>query len=323
MIVYQILKALHHLHKQEIVHRDLKPENVLISPRGTGARAILTDFGHAIKAVEAQGKRPRRMQTLCGTLDWVAPYAIFHPINRSSFNCCGSEIRGKNRLVRQPGYTKAVDMWSLGCLTTALITGTSIFVNTQDSEFRQDSTTAVTKAAAKCDLTVLDDSPTWQRVSSRAVGFVKQLLKLDESTRLSAERALKHEWFTDTKGKTTLEEAYSEMIKGWTRTTPGWDFIEDLGPYLDQKHCRSRFDFVPGKKSKPPSARQLSSRLPKNHSPAILKTPQKRRRSSSLDSAEAAIYAQAGKENKGFVTARMYGKAVAKKRFLLLQQQQR
>lgn len=244
----------------------------------------------------------------------------FPPDELIPFNGCGSEIRGKNRLVRQLGYTKAVDMWSLGCLTTALITGTSIFVNTQDSEFRRDSTTAITRAAAKCDLTVMDDSPVWQRVSSRAVDFVKQLLRLDESTRLSAERALKHEWFTDGKGKMTLEEAYSETIKGWTRSTPGWDFIEDLGPYLDQKLCRSRFDFSPGKSKQPsaPPVRQLSSCLPKNHSSAIPKAIQKRRRSSSsLDSAEAAVYAQVSMENKGFVTARMYGKAVVKKRLLL------
>ena len=72
-ITYQITKALQYLHKQSIVHRDLKPENVLLSSPNPGARAILTDFGQAIKPVVGKGTKSKRMQTMCGTLDWVAP----------------------------------------------------------------------------------------------------------------------------------------------------------------------------------------------------------------------------------------------------------
>lgn len=55
------------------MHRDLKPENVLMSSLRAGARIILADFGQAIKAALGPEARPRRMQTMCGTLDWVAP----------------------------------------------------------------------------------------------------------------------------------------------------------------------------------------------------------------------------------------------------------
>lgn len=62
-----------YLHDQEIVHRDLKPENILMSSASTAARAIITDFGQAIRA--AMGPQPdsRRMESLCGTVGWVAP----------------------------------------------------------------------------------------------------------------------------------------------------------------------------------------------------------------------------------------------------------
>ncbi len=43
-----------------------------MSPSTVGPRVILTDFGGAIKEV-GHGHRPRRMQTICGTLDFVAP----------------------------------------------------------------------------------------------------------------------------------------------------------------------------------------------------------------------------------------------------------
>lgn len=71
--MYQILEALRYLHQQDIVHRDLKPENILMSSTNAGARVILTDFGQAIKVAGDRRSQPKRMETLCGTLEWVAP----------------------------------------------------------------------------------------------------------------------------------------------------------------------------------------------------------------------------------------------------------
>ena len=44
-----------------------------MSPSAAGERVVLTDFGGAIKEVD-DGSRPKRMRTLCGTLDFIAPW---------------------------------------------------------------------------------------------------------------------------------------------------------------------------------------------------------------------------------------------------------
>lgn len=136
-------------------------------------------------------------------------------------------------------------MWSLGCLTAALLIGTSIFVDPQDAAYRTNSTAAITTAAAKCDLTKLDTDPLWEGVSCQAKDFVKQLVRLDENERLSAEQALKHPWFCEGSRKAFLQSSYEKAIEGWKPHRPGLDFIEDLdvliqGRRLSADFCKPR-----------------------------------------------------------------------------------
>lgn len=135
-------------------------------------------------------------------------------------------------------------MWSLGCLTSALLSGSSYFVNTQDSEYRRDSTAAVTKAAAECNLAGIDNDIDWEEVETLAKDFIKQLLKLDEKARLSAEQALEHAWFTDGSRRIFFQESYEKIISGWTRSTPGWDFIENLDLFIDARNPQSKVRYA-------------------------------------------------------------------------------
>ena len=70
----------------DVVRRDLKPENVLL---GADGHLCLTDFGLSKESVQDN----ELVHTFVGTTEYLAP-----------------------EILRQRGYTKAVDWWSLGVL---------------------------------------------------------------------------------------------------------------------------------------------------------------------------------------------------------------
>ncbi|KAL8638410.1 MAG: hypothetical protein Q9228_004432 [Teloschistes exilis] len=218
LIVFQVLKAVGYLHQNGITHRDLKPENILMSNTTAGARVVVTDFGGATRSIVrgAGNFKSRRMQTITGTANYLAP-----------------EIRGRNRLVQQPGYTKAVDMWSIGCVTAAMLIGRSAFVMSQASTGRQPSAATVINAAAKCDLGVLDDVDVWGEIDSAAKDFIKRLLVLDERSRLTADEAISHTWFTQERHGHRMAKRYDEAIASWKPCGTSWDFQENLDRFIN------------------------------------------------------------------------------------------
>ena len=218
-IVYQIIRAVQHLHQQQITHRDIKPENILMESTASYTRVVLTDFGSAIRATAGAGQS-HRMETITGTAHYLAP-----------------EVYENRKFGRQPGYTQAVDMWSIGCVTSALLTGGSAFAITQayHSNGRQDSTEALKEAAARCDLSDLDTKEIWLNVSAPAKTFIRSLIVLDERERLSAEKALGHEWFTEDGRRERFPQLYNRVISLWRPRTPGWDFSEKLDSFIDAR----------------------------------------------------------------------------------------
>ena len=135
------------------------------------------------------------------------------------------------RLQAKEGYTKAVDMWSLGCLITALFTGTSLFVNAGKVSFR-NPTMDIHLAAAKCDLSPLDCSPLWRHVDPRAKNLTKCLLVLDPEIRMTADEALQHPWFREGARKMDIEAFYNKVIASWKPTRPVEDLEEDLNVFI-------------------------------------------------------------------------------------------
>jgi serine/threonine protein kinase len=86
-ICEQLLCALVYCHELGILHRDIKPENILIDP--CRVRVQLADFGLARKIIFS---------------------------HRASLTIVTSPYRAPELLFGEKHYTKAIDMWAIGCV---------------------------------------------------------------------------------------------------------------------------------------------------------------------------------------------------------------
>ncbi|KAH9022947.1 CMGC/MAPK protein kinase [Lactarius hengduanensis] len=103
--VYQTLRALKSIHSAGIVHRDLKPANLLVN---ANCDLKVCDFGLArsVKASGAQGGKDIGMMT-----EYVATRWYRAPEIMLSFKM----------------YTKAIDIWAVGCILAEMLTGRPLF----------------------------------------------------------------------------------------------------------------------------------------------------------------------------------------------------
>jgi serine/threonine protein kinase len=126
---------------------------------------------------------------------------------------------GQTSKVKEIGYTKAVDLWSLGCVTVVLLTGGYPFFEAGSGEYSE-------RLASDCNLDVLEKSQSWRDVGTRPKAFVKGLLVLDERQRMTAKESLMHEWFTNDAHRTDFEELYRRTIRHWRPRMPKDPIIE-------------------------------------------------------------------------------------------------
>jgi serine/threonine-protein kinase CHEK2 len=96
----QICRGLKYLHDSKITHRDIKPDNILLVSNDTDSLVKISDFGLSKIIAEAD------MKTVCGTQLYVAPEIL----------------KNGNK-----GYSNKVDIWSLGCLLFAMLSGSVPF----------------------------------------------------------------------------------------------------------------------------------------------------------------------------------------------------
>ncbi|TWW72406.1 Serine/threonine-protein kinase D1 [Takifugu flavidus] len=103
-LVTQILVALRHLHFKNIVHCDLKPENVLLASADSFPQVKLCDFGFARIIGEKSFRR-----SVVGTPAYLAP-----------------------EVLRNKGYNRSLDMWSVGVIIYVSLSGTFPFNEDED-----------------------------------------------------------------------------------------------------------------------------------------------------------------------------------------------
>ena len=98
-LVLQIIQAVRYLHDFGIVHRDLKLENVMMSDSSNMGKPKIVDFGLA-KIIGPQETADEPF----GTLGYVAP-----------------------EVLKKKPYSFSCDVWSIGCIMYALLSGSLPF----------------------------------------------------------------------------------------------------------------------------------------------------------------------------------------------------
>ena len=158
VITEKILKALNHCHYKSIAHRDIKPENILYSSKDPHAEIKLIDFGLAKKS----DRYSNTYQTMVGTPFYIAPEVI------------------------DGDYTFACDLWSVGVVLHIMLSGRLPFAGSTDEEIFRN----IKKGH------ISFDDPVWEKVTPPARDLIGKLLEPDETKRLTAANALKHEWLS-------------------------------------------------------------------------------------------------------------------------------
>ncbi|KAJ3277051.1 Cyclin-dependent kinase 2 [Terramyces sp. JEL0728] len=180
---FQLLKGLCYCHSRRIIHRDLKPQNLLIDQHGM---LKLADFGLA----RAFGV-PLRSYTHEVVTLWYRPPEVL----------LGSKL-----------YSTSVDVWSVGCIFAEMVMKAPLFPGDSEIDqlfriFRILGTPSEEVWPGSTQLPDFKETfPHWSpkpfstvfpKLCDDGRDLMTQLLTYSPGHRISAKRALLHEYFKD------------------------------------------------------------------------------------------------------------------------------
>jgi len=172
-IMKKLVSTISYIHSLGVVHRDLKPENLLFTSMDDNADIKIVDFGFARFAPTDVDTR---MLTPCFTLPYAAPEVL----------------KMATRPGSQEGYSESCDIWSLGVILFAMLSGNAPFY----SRSRTDPTASIMQRIREGDFRMDGDS--WKQVSSGAKNLTKGLLTVDPRKRLAMDQLINSTWLAGT-----------------------------------------------------------------------------------------------------------------------------
>nr|CAB3265767.1 ribosomal protein S6 kinase alpha-5 [Phallusia mammillata] len=184
IILKQIVSAVAFMHSKSVVHRDLKPENIIfVHPREENNNDMtdvsqlhlkIIDFGFARTKVVNTAGVGMSLKTPVFTLQYAAPEVL----DTSNFAGGGSGV----------GYDESCDLWSIGVILYAMLSGEVPFVRNGKSLGASEIMCRIKKGEFSFD------SASWQNVSEEARQLVHGLLTVDPKERLKIKDLINNPW---------------------------------------------------------------------------------------------------------------------------------
>ncbi|OMJ72608.1 hypothetical protein SteCoe_28906 [Stentor coeruleus] len=150
----QILKGIQFLHENGIIHRDLKCDNILLDSSG---KIKLCDFGcsknYTDDLMESGG-----VMSVKGSLPWMAP-----------------------EVMKEGGYGRKADIWSIGCVVLEMLTAKPPWNGTENQVL------LMMKVLLYSEVPQIPNN-----ISQECKDFLTKCLQRDPSLRPTAQELLKH-----------------------------------------------------------------------------------------------------------------------------------
>ncbi|KAL4861333.1 hypothetical protein BDV12DRAFT_180424 [Aspergillus spectabilis] len=183
----QLCGAVKYLHKRNVAHRDLKMGNLFLD-RNMDIK--VGDFGLAAMIISE--KDEKRRKTLCGTPNYIAPEVL----DRS-----------------KGGHTQKVDIWSLGVICFAMLTGYPPFQSKTQEE--------IYKKVRNLTYVWPKDSECPNHIPEEAKSLVSCCLNLEEQERPEPDDIVEHAFFNMYHGciPKRLDPVCSVQKPSWLRST--------------------------------------------------------------------------------------------------------
>ncbi|PWN39394.1 putative MAP kinase Kpp2 [Ceraceosorus guamensis] len=184
--IYQTLRGLKALHSAQVLHRDLKPSNLLLN---ANCDLKICDFGLARSANQPEAQGTGFMTEYVATRWYRAP-----------------EI-----MLTFKEYTKAIDIWSVGCILAEMLSGKPLFPG-RDYHHQLSLTLeilgtpslddfyAITSTRSRDYIRALpfrkrrDFSKMFPQANPLAVDLMEKCLTFSPRKRITVEQALAHEY---------------------------------------------------------------------------------------------------------------------------------